>query len=497
MSDSDRVSTGIDGLDDVLSGGLPRNRMYLVQGDPGVGKTTLGLQYLLRGQREGERGLYITLSETDEEIRAVSASHGWDLSGVSLYELSAAEQLLQTEENTVFPASEVELREIMTTLLAEVERVGPTRVVLDSLSEVRLVAQEALRYRRQILALKQYFAGKNTTVLLLDDRTSEQGDIQLQSIVHGVIVLERLAPAFGGERRRVHVSKLRGVKFRGGYHDYTIESGGLRVFPRLVAAEHRTEQVRDRVKTGIPALDDLMGEGLARGTSTLIIGPAGSGKSTLAVQFAVAAAARGEPAALFTFEEGLGTLLDRTAALGIDLETHLRSGRIMLHQIDPAELAPGQFVHLVRNTVEHKSARVVVIDSLNGYLHAMPDERFIVLVLHELLAFLSQRSVASVMVMAQHGLIGSSMIQPIDVSYLADTVVLLRFFEADGQVRKAISVLKSRAGNHEATIREFALTREGIYIGEPLSRFRGVLTGVPVYVGGRTELRESADDRST
>ncbi len=494
MGISPNASTGISGLDDVLHGGFPRNRMYLVQGDPGVGKTTLALQFLMQGAKEGERGLYISLSETEEEIRAVASSHQWVLDGLEIYELSAAEQALQSDDNTLFPASEVELREIMGTLLAEVERINPTRVVFDSLSEIRLLAQEPLRYRRQILVLKQYFAGRRSTVLLLDDRTSEAGDIQLQSIVHGVLVLEKLAPEYGGERRRAHVSKLRGVRFRGGYHDYTIETGGLCVYPRLVAAEHRERRPREYLKSGIPALDALFGPGLAYGTSTLIVGPAGSGKSTMAAQYAVAAASQGRHAALFSFEEGLGTLCDRTAALGIGLQAHLAGGRITMKQIDPAELAPGEFVHLVRTTVEQKQARVIVIDSLNGYLNAMPEERFLTLHLHELLSFLSQQGVASLLVMAQHGLIGSRMEQPLDVSYLADSVVLLRYFEAEGSVRKAISIVKSRASNHETTIRELALGEDGIIIGAPLARFRGVLTGVPEYSGTRQDLLERHDE---
>ncbi len=494
MSSNPLISTGIRGLDDVLRGGLPSNRMYLIQGDPGVGKTTLALQFLLEGAARGERGLYITLSETEEEIRSVAFSHQWDLTKLALYELSAAEQSMQSDDNTLFPASEVELKEIMTTLLGEVDRVRPSRVVFDSLSEIRLLAQDPLRYRRQILALKQYFAGKHSTVLLLDDRTSQSGDIQLQSIAHGVIVLDRLAPEYGGERRRLFVSKLRGVKFRGGYHDYTIETGGLQVFPRLVAAEHRERQPRTYLQSGIKALDSLLGAGLAYGTSTLVIGPAGSGKSTLVAQYAVAVARQGGRAEIFSFEEAADTLFERTAALGLDLEGQIEAGRVGFKQIDPAELTPGEFVHLVRQSVEEKGTRVVIIDSLNGYLNAMPQERFLTLHIHELLTYLNQRGVATLMVMAQHGLIGGHMDQPVDVSYLADSVVMLRFFEAAGAVRKAISIVKSRSGNHESTIRELALESGGIVIGAPLSQFRGVLTGVPEYAGEGKALLERRDE---
>jgi circadian clock protein KaiC len=479
-----RVSTGVAGLDDVLGGGLPANRLYLVQGDPGVGKTTLALQYLLDGARRGERVLYITLSETEEELRSVADSHGWALEGVSLFELSAAEQSLTAgEQNTLFHPSEVELKETTQALLAQIEKVQPTRVVFDSLSEMRLLAQSSLRYRRQILALKQYFAGKQCTVLMLDDRTSEHGDLQVQSVAHGVIDLHQLPTEYGSDRRRLRVMKLRGVRFRGGFHDFSILTGGLAVFPRLVAAEHHTLHTIEQTSTGVKELDALLGGGLPRGSSTLIMGPAGTGKSSVAVQAAVAAAGRGERAAMYIFDERLDTLLARSDGIGIDLRGVMKRGMVSVRQVDPAEQAPGEFAAAVRDSVERDGARVVVIDTLNGYMNAMPEARFLTLQLHELLTYLGQRGVITIMVVAQHGMMGANMMTPVDTSYLADTVMLLRYFEYGGVIRQAISVIKKRSGTHERTLREFTIRRDGLHVGRPLEDFRGVLTGVPEYKG--------------
>lgn len=488
------ASTGIAGLDDVLRGGLPRDRLYLVQGDPGSGKTTMGLQFLLEGRRRGEVGMYISLSETREEIDAVARTHGWDLEGLHVVEMTAAEQQRSLEdENTLFEPSEVELRELMQGLLTQIERAGPARVVLDSLSEMRLVSQTALRYRRQVLTLKQFFAGRRCTVLMLDDRTTEDDDRQLQSLAHGVLSLENRALEYGNERRSVRVVKLRGVQARGGYHELAIVTGGLRVFPRLVAAEHRPDVGREAIGSGVSALDKLLGGGIDRGTATLIMGPAGSGKSTLALRFATAALERGEQVAVFAFDERIDTMLARLDGLGIDLRTHLRSGRAKLRQIDPAEMGPGEFSAVVQASVE-AGARMVVIDTLNGYMNAMPEERLLALQLHELLSYLGHLGVTSLMVMAQHGITGQ-LAAPVDVSYIADTVVLLRFFEAEGKVRKAISVVKKRSGAHEDTIREYGLGAPyGIRIGPPLTGFRGVLTGVPVFEGGISNLFQGAAD---
>lgn len=480
-----RAATAIEGLDDVLDGGLTPNRMYLVEGVPGSGKTTLALQFLIEGARRGESVLYVTLSETEEELRAVAASHGWVLDGFAIRELVPGEESLRPDEQyTMFHPSEVELGETTRAVLADVERLKPARLVFDSLSELRLLAGNPLRYRRQILALKHFFSGRNCTVLLLDDLTSANHDLQVQSIAHGVVRLEQLYPEYGAERRRLIVLKYRGVRFRGGYHDYVIQRGGLEVYPRLVASEHPPAPIVGKIASGIAELDTLLGGGLERGTSTLIVGAAGTGKSSLAAQFVATAAARGQKAALFIFDESLNTLLTRCAGLGIDLRRHLDEGRVTVRQLDPAELSPGEFAHAIRRSVECDGAAVVVIDSLNGYLNAMPGERFLAIQLHELLTFLGQAGVATLLVGAHQGLIGSQMITPVDASYLADAVILLRYFESRGEVRQAISIIKKRAGAHERSIREIRLEPGRISVGRPLREFRGILTGVPIFEGG-------------
>jgi len=502
MSDASRghvgtqelVPTGIEGLDDVLGGGLQRRRSYLVEGVPGSGKTTLAMQFLLAAAARGETALYVTLSETGEELNDVAASHGWSLASIVLHEMTPNEGLLDPDEqSTMFHPSEIELAQTTREILADVDRHNPTCVVIDSLSELRMLSGSPLRYRRQILALKQYFASRGCIVLLLDDMTSTEPDQQVQSIVHAVLLLEQLNPEYGSDRRRLRVVKYRAQAFRGGYHDYCVRRGGLQVFPRLVASEHRQILPRTKLSSNLPQLDALLGGGLEQGTSTLFAGSAGTGKSTLAAQFAAAAAARGEHVAMFIFDEAISTLLTRAEQLGIPLAEGVTKGLVNIRPVDPAELSPGELMHLIRVSVERDNAAMVVIDSLNGYLNAMPGERYLTIQLHELLAYLGQRNVATILVSAHQGLLGP-MTTTVDASYLADAVVLLRFFENRGEIRQAVSVLKKRGSRHERTIREFGLHNGTIHVGDALTSFRGVLTGVPVYEG-QDDDAEKSDDR--
>ena len=480
---TDKAKTGVCGLDEILSGGFTRGHLFLMEGAPGTGKTTVALQFLLEGAKAGEKGLYITLSETERELRAGAASHGWSLDdNIEVFELLPPESLLDAEQQqSLLYSSDLELGETTKQIFEAVNRVRPDRVVLDSLSEIRLLAQSSLRYRRQILAIKHYFAQFNTTVLLLDDLTAEAADKTVHSVAHGVFRLEELAPAYGAERRRARVIKYRGVKFRGGYHDVSITTGGLNVFPRLVASEFRSTFARHKMSSGIPEFDQLLGGGVETGSSTLILGPAGTGKSLVTIMFAIAAIKRGEKAALFVFDEELGLLFSRMKGMGIDLEEMQRSGNLIVEQVDAAELSPGEFAHRVRRRVDEDQIKTVVIDSLNGYQAAMPEENSLILHIHELLQYLNRQGAATFMTVAQHGLVGD-MKAPVDVTYLADTVILLRYFEAVGTVRRAMSVIKKRTGAHESTIREYRINSRGLTIGAPLDGFQGVLRGVPVYV---------------
>ena len=486
----ERCPSGVEGLDDILAGGLPRDCFYLVQGDPGSGKTTLALQFLLEGLRRGEKVFYITLSETKQELFKVARSHGWSLDKIPVLDLSAVENLLRPEaQTTVFHPSEVELTKVSQLLLDEVRKAQPARVAFDSLSEFRLMAETALRYRRQLLTLKQQFAKFKSTVLLLDDKMSRTGviDPHVLSLTHGVIDLEQLSPDYGTSRRRLRVSKLRAVKFREGYHDYIIATGGLRVFPRMIASEHHTDFRHESVSSGIKELDALFGGGLDRGTTTLILGQAGTGKSTLALQYAVHTAAKGERSMIFTFDETRDVMLSRAKALGFKVEKAIQSGTITVQQVDPAELSPGEFAVRILRGVE-EGCNLVTIDSLNGYLNAMPGEKYLNNQLHELCTCLNQQGVVTILVLAQQG--GTAAAEaPVNLSYLSDTVVNLRYFEAYGEVKQAIAVVKKRSGGHEKTIREFKLmSGKGIVIGEPLKQFRGVLTGVPVFRGNEKEI---------
>ena len=483
MTNDSSCTTGVAGLDEVLYGGLPRDRLYLVDGNPGVGKTTLALQFLLEGVARGEPCLYVTLSETKVELDAVAESHGWDLDGIAIIELSQIEASLTAKtQNTLFQPAEVELNNLSALLLERIGELKPSRLVLDSLSEMRLLSQSALRYRRQILTFKTEFSKLRCTVLLLDDRSAIGADVQVQSIVHGMLSLFVMPLKFGINRRYLSVPKMRGARFIEGNHDYVIQRGGLVVFPRLVAAQYAANFEHREFSTGNSGLDALLGGGLHAGTSNLLMGPAGSGKSTVASLVANAAAARGERVIYFAFDESVHTLYKRARAMGLDFDDHMSSGRLTVQQIDPAEIAPGELANKIVECVEKHHTRVIVLDSLNGYVNAMPQEDYINLHLHELLSFLNQRGVVTVMTLAQQGLIGQMGV-PVDVSYLADTVILTRFFEAQGAVHKAISITKKRSGAHEVTIRELEMTQAGVRIGRALTEFEGVLTGVPRFVG--------------
>jgi circadian clock protein KaiC len=483
-----RVSTGCSGLDNILNGGLPRGRLYLVEGDPGAGKTTLALQFTLEGVRQGERTLYITLSESRSDLAHASESHGRSLDGVEIVELLPNENdLLPEQQYTVFHPAEVELSDRMQRIVKEVQRVRPERLVIDALSELRMLAKDPLRYRRQILSLKDFMADQECTVILLDDRSSRDPDLQLHSIVHGVISMDKVPREYGKTRRQIEVVKLRGTPYREGYHDYAIVTGGVVAFPRLVAADSRSEQPLEPVSSGIPELDALTGGGLDRGTSTLLIGPAGCGKTSIAMQWAATAAKRGESCAFFSFEEAPSTMLMRASGLGIDVRSHVESGKIVIQRVDPAEMSPGELVALVQEHVENQEVRMVVIDSLNGYLQSMPGEQFLAVHLHELLSYLGNRGVLTLMVLAQAGTLGSPLQSAVDVSYLADNILLLRYFETHGEVRQAISTIKRRSGAHEHSIRELRLGPDRIHIGRPLKEFQGVLTGTPTFLGGSKE----------
>ncbi len=476
---SPRLDTGISGLNEILHGGLPPGQMYLLEGDPGTGKTTVAMQFVMAGIARGEKALYITLSEPKTELEGFARSHGWDPASIPIAEFVPEEASLSPDQQyTVFHPSEVELASTIQKLTDIIDRERPDRLVIDSLSELRLLADNVMRYRRQLLALKQFFVGRDTTVLLLDDRTTDGNDLQLQSIAHGVLRLEKIQRSYGVTRRHIEIVKLRGSAYREGFHDYTIKQGGVRIYPRLIAAEHDTPFPKQPVLSGIASLDAMFGGGIRRGSSTLILGPTGVGKSTLALQYAVNAARHDDRAIVYAFDEVRRTSIERAEALGMNVQRELERGTLSIEQVDPAELSPGEFIAQIRSDVEDRDTRIVVIDSLNGFLNAMPGERDLILHLHELIAYLNQKGVLTLLVLTQHGLVGS-MHADLDVSYLSDTVVLLRYFEMKGELRQVISVLKQRTGHHERALRELRFTADGISISDPLSSFRGVLTGVP------------------
>lgn len=476
-----RLSTGIAGFDDILNGGLPQGHLYLIEGDPGTGKTTLALQFLLEGIRNGEKVLCVTLSESQAELEQAVEAHGWSNQSLLICEMVPPEDDLKPEaQYTVFHPSEVELADTISSIFRQVDEVQPQRLVFDSLSELRMLARDPLKFRRQILALKRHLSGRNCTVMLIDDRTGEhRNDLQLQSIAHGVIQMENIDRDYGVTRRRIQIRKLRGSSFRAGFHDYTIDTGGISIYPRLVAAEHRPGFTRKPVPSGIEELDTLLGGGIDTGTSTLLTGPAGCGKSTIAFRYAVSAAQRGEKAMVFTFDEGASTLVKRASRLGMDPSRLIQKNLLEVQQVDPAELSPGEFVARVRSLVEEDNLRVLIIDSLNGLLNAMPHEQFLAMQLHELFAYLSQQGITTINTLAQHGVIGASMQSPVDVSYLADTVLLFRYFERGGEMRQALSVVKKRSGPHERAIRELAFGEGKVYVGKPLKHYEGILTGIP------------------
>ncbi|HEX5182837.1 MAG TPA: ATPase domain-containing protein [Allosphingosinicella sp.] len=485
------ISSGSPTLDEILCGGYAANHVYVIEGSPGTGKTTLGLQFLLDGAAHGERCLYITLSESRDELIEAAATHGWSLDGIEIFELVPAELSLDPErEQTIVYASDLELGETVRMVVDEVTRTSPSRVVFDGLSEIRLLAQGSLRYRRQVLALKHFLGQRDCTALFLDDLTGTADDLSLHSIANGVIRLEQRAIAYGSERRRLRVFKMRGRAFQGGFHDFVIRTGGLEIFPRLVASAHPDEGQADQVaKSGVPALDALVGGALDYGTTTLLIGPSGSGKSTLALQYSHSGLARGECVLIISFDETSRIFFRRAAGLGIDLADAVRNGSFIFRQVDPAELSPGELTAIIRRHVEELNVGIVVIDSLSGYQHAMAEEQFMLLQMHELVTYLNQQGVLTFLVLTQAGMVGT-MQTPVDITYLSDTVLLLRFFEAQGEIRRALSVLKKRTGKHELTIRELRIGRGGIEVGPRLEGFRGVLTGTPVYEGGSSLLED-------
>jgi circadian clock protein KaiC len=477
-----QASSGIEGLDYLMHGGFPARRMHLIEGAPGTGKTTLALQFLLAARDRGERTLYVTLSETADELSAVAESHGWSLDGIELQQLAPVPDRA-AEEYTLYHPAEVELADLTKTVLERADALQPACVVLDSLSELRLLARDPLRYRRQVLGLKEFFASRGATVLILDDHSVGDDDLQLRSIAHGVVSLEHLPFEYGRARRHLRIVKMRGMSVTEGFHDFVIRRGGLAVFPQLVAKPGGTPASDQPIRSGLSELDALIGGGLTWGTTTLFVGPAGVGKSTVVAQYLCGAANPTAKAAVFLFDERLKTFVARSDALGMHATERIASGHLIPLQIDPGVTAPGEFAHRVRRLVDEEDVRLVGIDTLNGYLNAIPTADAPIVRMHELLSFLNERSVSTLIALAQHGTVGAVMPVPVDLSYLADAIVLFRFFEAQGRIRKAISVVKKRTGSHETAIRELTIGPARLHVGEPLTAFHGVLTGIPQYTG--------------
>ncbi|RYG25803.1 circadian clock protein KaiC [bacterium] len=485
----ERDATGIAGLDDILLGGLPHGHLYLLEGEPGTGKTTVAMDFLRAGLAKGEKTLYVTLSETEDELRLVASSHNWNVDGIEMLELQRdVAQYSIDDQYTVFEPTEVELGGTVGQIYDAVNRLQPRRVVLDSLSELRLLSRDSLRFRREVLSFKRFFADRDATVLMLDDRTMDLHEGLLQSLAHGVLRLERLTTEYGAERRRLTVSKLRGSRFREGYHDYRVNTGGVDVYPRLVASEHRNAVFPGELLSGIANLDHLLGGGLDRGTSTMLLGPSGAGKSTISAMYASAAAEKGEHVEIYLYDENLGTYLARDLGLRLGLAAHIESGTVTVRQIDPAEMSPGEFAAMLREGIDSRGTRHIVIDSLNGLIQAMPGEQTLMIQVHELLSYLNQSSVTTMVTLAQHGMMGNGLASAADLSYVADTLIVLRYFEAFGEVRKAISVVKKRTGDHERTLRELQIVPGGLKVGDPLRQFQGIFTGVPQTFDGEVSL---------
>ncbi len=484
----EKAATSIVGLDEILSGGFPSGELHLVRGGPGTGKTTLSLQFLKDGAEKGQTVLFITLSQTEKTLRKIAASHGWSLEGVQISERRGAGDREEATEQTIFPTAVVELGETMSALMSEIERVDPDRVVIDAMSQVRQLADTPLRYQRQLLVLRDFLSTRRATVLVVG--SGLEPDQALEDLVHGTLVLERNAPDYGDVRRSVHIAKMRGLNFHGGNHNFRIRTGGLDVFPRLEPHVDDPDKSDDVVKSGVGELDALLGGGVEKGTACMVVGATGTGKTSVATLYAYSAAKRGDHATIFTFEERRETFLKRSEGLGIDLRPLIDDGLITLRAVRTAELAPTEFTELVRKAVLEDGTKIVMIDSLTGYYHSMPQENALITQMHDLLYFLRQMGVLSFLIVNQQGMVGERIREPLEVSYLADTVILLRHFEARGSVRKAISVLKKRNGPHETTIRELQLSPGKVEVGAPIDDFTGVLSGRPEFVGRKEDLSE-------